>query len=146
HKSFIDYISDFTRSGFLRDIKAEAHQLVQCVFRILEQAPDSIDFGDVDYRVFEYGTLAQGPGTGGNISLTWPVDGECAWDDNRTRLHLYKMAVANVVNGIVCRKRALWTVFYIRVLATRFRSFGEVFAPLWSGVMSASFSFILRCS
>jgi hypothetical protein len=52
HKSFLDYISDFTRSEFSRDIMSEACQLdVQCTFRILEQALDGIDVGDLDYEV-----------------------------------------------------------------------------------------------
>jgi hypothetical protein len=124
HKSFLDYISDFSRSEFSRDIKSEARQLyVQCTLRILEQAPDGIDVGDLDYRVQDedwVGRLARGPGTGRNISLTWQAEEEIYWDDNRTRLLVYKMAIANVADGIRCREQASCTVFCVRALATRF--------------------------
>ncbi|KAF7763848.1 hypothetical protein Agabi119p4_8385 [Agaricus bisporus var. burnettii] len=50
HKSFTDYVYDFRRSGFSPDIRNEARQLMaQCAFRILNEAPDGIDYGDVDY-------------------------------------------------------------------------------------------------
>jgi hypothetical protein len=124
HKAFLDYISDFSRSEFSCDIISEARQLyVQCTFRILEQAPDGIDVGDLDYRVRgeeATGMLAQGPGTGRNISLTWQVDAESYWDDNRTRLLIYKTAIGNVGDGIRHREQAFCTVFCICALATRF--------------------------
>src|SRR5262249_10850495 len=129
HKSFVDFISDFARSGFSPDIKHEARQLyVQCTLRILEQAPDGIDVGDLDYDVrgeFSIGILSRGPGTGGNISLTWRVDEESDWDDNRTRLYMYKLALAIVADGIAHRQQVFYTVFCVRLLATRFRSFLE---------------------
>jgi hypothetical protein len=58
--------------------------------------------------------------TGGNISVTWHVDEEGGWDDNRTRLFIYKMAIANVAGGVEHRVPAFCTVFCIRALATRF--------------------------
>jgi hypothetical protein len=48
------------------------------------------------------------------------VDEESGWDDNRTRLFIYKMAIVNVVDGIGCRERAFCTAFCISVLATCF--------------------------
>jgi hypothetical protein len=124
HKSFVDYISDFARSGFSRDMKRETHNLyVQCTFRILEQAPDGIDLDGLDYKVYGeqlIGRLARGPGTGGNISLSWHVDEDSRWDDNRTRLFIYKIAIANVADGIGRREQAFYTVFFVRALATRF--------------------------
>jgi hypothetical protein len=116
-----NYISDFSRSEFSRDIISEARQLyVQCTFRILEQAPDGIDVA-LDYEVEDsIGRLARGPGTGGNISLAWKLDEESYWDDGRTRLLIYKMAIGNAVDGIRDREQAFNTVFCIRVLATRF--------------------------
>jgi hypothetical protein len=122
HKSFLDYISDFARSEFSRDIISEARQLyVQCTFRILEQAPGGIDVGNFNYAVQgeePAGILAQGPGTGGHISLTWHV--ESYWGDNRTRLLIYKTAIGNVADGMRRKEQAFCTVFCIRALATRF--------------------------
>jgi hypothetical protein len=125
HKSFIDYISDFARSGFSCDIKCEAHELnVQCTFRILEQAPNGIDVGGLNSKVFGehlIGTLARGPDTGGNTLLSWYVDEQSGWDDNRTKLFMYKTAIRNVADGIRHREQAFCTVFCIYALATRFR-------------------------
>jgi hypothetical protein len=124
HKSFIDYISDFSRSEFSRDIISEARQLyVQCTLRILGQAPDGIDVGDLNYDVWDenfIGTLARGPGTCSNISLAWQVDEQSFWNDNRTKLFVYKMAIGNVGDGIRHREQALTTVSSIRAIATRF--------------------------
>jgi hypothetical protein len=142
HKSFIDYISDFARSGFSRDIKREAHDLyARCTFRILQQAPDGIDVGDLDYVVYNgdtfLGKLARSPGTCGNILLTWHVDEESGLDDNRTRLFIYKQAIANVVVGIERREQAFCTVFCIRALATRLNQLsGE--SQKWFGVVFVS--------
>jgi hypothetical protein len=124
HKSFIDYIRDFNRSGFSPNIEQEAQQLkAQCAFRILEQALDHIDFGDVNYDVgglLYVGTLARGPGARCSISLTWPVDEEIDWGDNTTRLYMYKMAIASVVEGIRSGQQVFYNVFCIRLLVTRF--------------------------
>jgi hypothetical protein len=50
HKSFLDYISDFTRSGFSPDILRDARQFkAQCAFGILKEAPDGAGFGRVEY-------------------------------------------------------------------------------------------------
>jgi hypothetical protein len=128
HKSIIDYLSDFTRSGFTRNIQSEAQQnRVQCAFRILIEAPDGVDFADVDYK-FHYGTLARGPGTGSNIPLTWPTDeGIQDLDDNELRLMIYKTAVGQLVSGIERREQAFQTQFCIRLLTTGFQSYGSVF-------------------
>jgi hypothetical protein len=127
HKSFIDYISNFSRSGFSPDIRQEIHQLkIQCTLRILAQAPKGIDCGDVDYHVYSslrLGVLARGPGTGSNIFLTWPVDGKIDWDDRRTRLCIYKMAVANVVEGIRKEESGFCTEFCIHLLTRCFKSY-----------------------
>jgi hypothetical protein len=96
------------------------------LFRILEQAPDGIDVGDLDYRVRGedlIGTLARVPGTGSNILLAWQVDEESDWDNNRTELLIYKMAIANVGDGIRHREQAFCTVLCIRALATRFHTY-----------------------
>jgi hypothetical protein len=132
HKSFLDYISDFARSEFSRDVISEARQLfVQCTFRILEQAPDGIDVGDnLNYEVQGddvIGVLARGPGTSGNISLTWQleVEEDSYWNDDITRLHVYKRAIGIVADGIRHREQAFCTVFCIRALATRFDMLSE---------------------
>jgi hypothetical protein len=131
HKSFLDYISDFSRSGFSRDIEREARQLdVPCTFRILEQAPDGIDVGDdLNYEVQgepSVGVLARGPGTGRNISLTWQLeaDEESCWDDDRTRLLVYKRAIGIVAEEIRHREQAFCTVPCIRAF-TRFDILSE---------------------
>jgi hypothetical protein len=150
HKSFIDYMSDFVRSGFSSDIKHEAHELcVQCTFRILRQAPDGIDAGDLDYDVrgtFANGTLMRGPGTGDNISLAWPVGEGSDWDDNRTRLFIYKMAFESVADGFALRKQAFCTVSCIRLLATRLQSFGQIPIESLHKIVFVSSSCIPQCS
>lgn len=128
HKSFIDYISDFTRSGFSPDVLDEARQLgSRCAFRILKEAPDGIHSGDVNYR-FHYGFLARGPGTGEKISLTWLVGESGRWNDRATRLRVYKMAIGAVVAGIERGNPTFQTEFCIRLLTARFEQFGTTFA------------------
>ncbi|XP_006464131.1 hypothetical protein AGABI2DRAFT_120909 [Agaricus bisporus var. bisporus H97] len=127
HKSFIDYISDFTRSGVFSDIEHDARGLeVQCTFRVLEQAPDGFDFGDMGYssRRLNVGVVTSGPGTGNNISLTWPVDEEeIDWKDNRTRSEMYKFAVSNVVDGIRNAETVFSTAFCIGLIASRLETY-----------------------
>ncbi|XP_006463129.1 hypothetical protein AGABI2DRAFT_194079, partial [Agaricus bisporus var. bisporus H97] len=116
HKSFMDYISDFRRSRFSHAIEDEAGQLMaQCTTRILNEAPDGIDFGDVDYG-FSLGTLRRGPGTGAKISVTWPVD-EGVGTTNATRLRMYQLAVEEAV------LRMFWDgeTTFIHILSTRFK-------------------------
>ncbi|XP_006454945.1 hypothetical protein AGABI2DRAFT_176303 [Agaricus bisporus var. bisporus H97] len=118
HKSFIDYVSDFSRSGFSRNIEREAQQLkTECAFRILNEAPNGIDFGDVDYA-FVYGTLGRGPGTGDTISLTWPVGIKVAWANNLTRLKIYKLSVGVVAKNIELGDPIFRSSFCIRLLTT----------------------------
>ncbi|XP_006464091.1 hypothetical protein AGABI2DRAFT_194677, partial [Agaricus bisporus var. bisporus H97] len=137
HKSFIDYISDYTRSRFCLDVNDEAYLLeVQYAFRILEQASHGIDFDDVNYiieleRSTPFGALAFGPGTGDNISLAWPVDEEMDWYDDRTRVKLYKLAVSNVVEGIKQGKSAFCTESCIRLITSRFHQYFFNDFPIW---------------
>ncbi|KAF7762316.1 hypothetical protein Agabi119p4_8909 [Agaricus bisporus var. burnettii] len=148
HKSFMDYICDYTRSDFFLDIKQDAHQLkVQCTLRVLEEAPDGIDFGDtVDYSFWyepqglnrsvnfafevdetEYGTLLRDPGVGCHLSLTWPVDGGVDRSDDEIRLYLYKAAISNVVDGIVEGISDFCTEFFVGLLTTRFVDYPLMF-------------------
>lgn len=123
HKSFMDYISDVTRSRFSPDIQHETHQLMaQCAFRILNEAPDGIDFGDIDYRL-KYGYLRRGPGTGGKISLTWKVDEDVDCNDNAMRFLMYKLAIGEVVAGMDRGDPNFQSEFFIRLMATRFEKY-----------------------
>ncbi|KAF7770591.1 hypothetical protein Agabi119p4_6565 [Agaricus bisporus var. burnettii] len=100
HKSFIDYVSDSSRSNFFLDMRHEALQLKnECAFRVLNEAPNGIDYDDVDYR-FAYGILRRGPGAGDMISLTWPADEGSTWNGQGTRLSLYKLAFGVVARGL----------------------------------------------
>ncbi|KAF7763844.1 hypothetical protein Agabi119p4_8381 [Agaricus bisporus var. burnettii] len=124
HKSFIDYISDFRRSGFSHDIQHEARQLMaQCAFRILNTAPNGIHFGDVDYQ-FSHGTLRRGPGTGDKISITWPVDEDVNTSGNATRLQMYQRAIEEVVYWID-EDPTFQSEFYIHILSTQIIEYDE---------------------
>ncbi|XP_006463146.1 hypothetical protein AGABI2DRAFT_144529 [Agaricus bisporus var. bisporus H97] len=125
HKSFMDYISDFHRSGFSHDIKHEARQLMaQCAFRVLNEAPDGVDLGEYDNTIF--GTLCRGPGTGDKISLTWPVD-EILNSTVAMRLPMYGMAVGAVVDGMECGVPTFQSEFCIRILSTRIEEYSHRF-------------------
>ncbi|EKM82311.1 hypothetical protein AGABI1DRAFT_104346 [Agaricus bisporus var. burnettii JB137-S8] len=119
HKSFIDYVSDFTRSGFSPHIKREAQRLKnQCAFRILKEAPDGIDFFGAGYSM-RYCTINPGPGTGDKIALSWPVvDGYIGWDNCKTRLNVYKLAIGEVITGIKRGDQTFQNEFCIRLLTT----------------------------
>lgn len=120
HKSFIDYVSDFTRSDFSRDIKDEAQQLTtQCAFRILEEAPDGVDFGDAHYAL-AHGRVMRGLGTGDMISLSWLIDEKDGWNNDGTRLSVYKLALGKVGDGMKNGDPTFQTEFCIRLLTTRF--------------------------
>ncbi|KAF7763851.1 hypothetical protein Agabi119p4_8388 [Agaricus bisporus var. burnettii] len=127
HKSLIDYISDFSRSGFSHDIQRDARQLMtKCAFRVLKEAPDGIDFGDTDYKLW-HGTVTRGPGTGETISLSWPIVQEVGWNDDETRLSLYKLAMGVVLAGMRRGDTTFHNEFYIRLLTTRFEAYGDSF-------------------
>lgn len=97
HKSFVDYLSDYTRSEFSRDIKREYQELVaECSFRILTEALHGADT-DGDYDMAEAGTLLRSPGNSHDILLNWPLGNP---DDNRTRHRMYTLAVSNVIRGV----------------------------------------------
>ncbi|EKM74621.1 hypothetical protein AGABI1DRAFT_109932 [Agaricus bisporus var. burnettii JB137-S8] len=98
HKSFIDYISDFRRSGLSHDIKHEARELMtQCVLRIINEAPDGIDFGDVDASA------------------------------NVMRLRLYRVAIDEVVAGMNRKDPTFQSESCIQILSTRFESYDSEF-------------------
>jgi hypothetical protein len=127
HKSFIDYISDFSRSRFSLNIQHEAQPIwTQCTFRILKEAPGGCHFpGENDANnVFYYGDLADTLGSGGNISLTWPTD---KLNDNDARCSMYQLAVGEVVYGVECGDPAFSTKSCIRLLTTQFWRYGDQF-------------------
>ncbi|EKM75182.1 hypothetical protein AGABI1DRAFT_132533 [Agaricus bisporus var. burnettii JB137-S8] len=129
HKSFIDYISDSTRSSFSPNVRYEARQLMaQCAFRVLNEAPDGIDFGDVNYEV-RYGTMRGGLGTGDKISLTWQAGAENGWDDNETRLSMYKLAIKEVIDGMQRRDSAFQSKLCVRPLITLFEEYSHYVFP-----------------
>jgi hypothetical protein len=150
HKSFLDYIFDFTRSGFSFDIEHDCRQLMtQCALRVLKEAPDGVHFRNsaLDY-VFYYGALARGPGTGEGISLAWLADEEVDWDDDQTRLAIFKRAIGKVVSGIECRNPTFLIEPYIRLVISRFEKYGTEFpySQLCDWVFVSRFQPIFPCS
>ncbi|KAF7763444.1 hypothetical protein Agabi119p4_7981 [Agaricus bisporus var. burnettii] len=130
HKSFMDYISDFRRSGFSHDIQHDGLQLMaQCAFRVLNEAPDGINFGDVDY-ILSYGTLRRGPGFGDNISVTWPDDEGIGRDDNEMRLGMYRLSIRVVANGMKRGDPTLQNASCILILSTLFEEYNGLYLPL----------------
>ncbi|KAF7763909.1 hypothetical protein Agabi119p4_8446 [Agaricus bisporus var. burnettii] len=128
HKSFIDYVSDPSRSNLFTDMRHEAQQLqTECALRVLSEAPDGVDIGDVDYE-FLFGTLRRGPGTGNKISLTWPVDRH----NEDTRLALYKLAIGTVAYGMASGIPTFANEFCIRLLIKRFASYLSPLLRYWS--------------
>jgi hypothetical protein len=124
HKSFIDYMCDFSRSGFSPDILDEARQLsAQCIFRILDEVPDGIELCIAEAG-FLGGDLASGPVTRDRITLTWSVEDVNAWDDSQTRLNMYKLAAEEVLNGMKREDPIFQTEFCIRFLTTVFGNYG----------------------
>jgi hypothetical protein len=149
-KSLIDYLSDYSRSSFSRDIKHESRQLyVQCALRSLEQAPDGFDVGDVDYNVRAgptVGILSRVPGRGANVPLTCEADEESDWNNVRTRLYMYKWAFGSLVGKISLREKTFCTLFRIRLLTTRFQSLSGRGIPNLHAVGFVSLSSIPLCS
>jgi hypothetical protein len=127
HKSFIDYISDFSRSGFSSAIQHEAQQIwTQCVFRILKEAPDGCHFSD-ENDGFYYGFLAHTFGSGDRISLTWPTDKEISLNDHDVRCAMYKLAIGAVAAGVEHGDPVFQTEQCICLLTTRFWSYFNTF-------------------
>ncbi|XP_006463960.1 hypothetical protein AGABI2DRAFT_120767 [Agaricus bisporus var. bisporus H97] len=121
HKSFIDYVSDPSRSDLFTDIHHEAQQLkIKCAFRILNEAPNGIDIGKGDYGFF-YGILRRGPGIGDKISLTWPVIEGVAESEDAMRLKMYKLAIGVVANGTQSGDSTFRSEFCIHLLAAQFK-------------------------
>jgi hypothetical protein len=93
HKSFIDYICDFSRSGLFPDIHDEVIRLWnQCTSRILNEVPDGIELGIYEGGL-DHGQMASRSANRDKISLTWPVEDGSRWTDSLTRLNMYNMMV-----------------------------------------------------
>jgi hypothetical protein len=127
HKSFMDYLSDFTRSGFSPDFLDEAYQLnAECTFRILMEVPHGIQ-SDIRNMSFTCGTLANGPVTCDKISLTWLVEESGHWEGNKTRRSMYGLAIGRALNGIKQRDPKFQSAFCIRFLTTVWSSYDSTF-------------------
>jgi hypothetical protein len=124
HKSFFGYLS---RSGLFTNIKLEARQImIQCALRVLKEAPNGYDCNAVDTS-FVYGKLAPRSGTGDKISITWPARRGISWDNARTRLSMYQLAIGEVVQGIARRDLVFQTKPYIDLLITQFKFYDAKF-------------------
>jgi hypothetical protein len=127
HKSFTDYISDFSRSGFSSDIQHEAQQIqTQCAFRILKEAPNGPHFSH-GLNDSYYGVLAHTPCSDDQISLTWPTDNGISLDDNDVRCAMYMLAIGEVAAGVKRGDPVFQTEQCIRLLTTRFWSYFNTF-------------------
>jgi hypothetical protein len=128
HKSFPDYLRDFKRSGFSPDIDSEAQRLVyQCTLRIFEEAPDGVYMDGAsgnDLAVFG-GVLKNGPGTGDNISVSWPVVGE--HNNRKLRFNMFCGAIRKILHGLIFGEEALQSLLCIRVLTTCFATLDRNF-------------------
>lgn len=97
HKSFINYVCDFSRSGLFSDARDEMIQLRRrCTFRILNEVPDGMELGGFG-GVLQLGKLASRSATRDKISLTWPVEDAKGRTNNSMRLHMYDMTVSLII-------------------------------------------------
>jgi hypothetical protein len=120
HKSFLDYLRDFERSGFSQDFDSEAEQLMYLsALRIIEQAPDGVYVGDAysyDLHV-DHGLPRNGPGTGENIAISWSAQ---TYDDRRLRFNMFRQAVQALVKGTGDKVEVFRNLSSIRILSTCF--------------------------
>jgi hypothetical protein len=128
HKSFPDYLQDFKRSGFSPDFDSEVQRLMcQCALRIFEEAPDGVYMdgtSNYDLELFG-GVLKNGPGTGDNISVSWPVVGE--YDNRKLRFNMFKEAIWRITDGLRWKKEAFQSLLCMRVLTTCFATLDNTF-------------------
>jgi hypothetical protein len=129
HKSYLDYLRDFNRSGFSPDIKSEIMELrIKCMLRILEEAPDGCEMDGVtkdNLRLSSELDLKKAPGTGDNISVSWPAFGE--YDNRHLRCDMYGAAICTIGLGLAEREEAFQSLFCLRVLTTRFDKLPDAF-------------------
>jgi hypothetical protein len=122
HKSYLDYLRNFNRSGFSPDIESEVMELrIKCALRIVEEAPDGckIDGATKDrLRFLLSDCLKNGPGTGDNVSVSWPAFGE--YNNRHLRWDMCGAAIWSMFYGLVEREEAFQSLFCLRVLSTCF--------------------------
>jgi hypothetical protein len=119
HKSFADYIFDFTRSGFSPGFKDEARQLAtQCALRVLKEAHNGIDFNAFNYEPW-WGDMLCGLAAGDKTPLTWLVEEAGDWNDDKTRFSLHKLALTEVELGIERGDPVLQNESCIRLLTAQ---------------------------
>jgi hypothetical protein len=76
---------------------------------------------------FDYGRLASGPVTRNKILLSWTVGEASGWNNNKTWLSVYHLAIDEVVNGMICEDPIFQSEFCIRFLTTVFESYSSNF-------------------
>jgi hypothetical protein len=128
HKSFLDYLQDFERSGFSRNILFEAEQLRdQLAHRILEQAPDGVYLDGAskwDLNLGQ-GILKNCSGTQDKIAVSWPAVGED--NDCEMRFDIFRMAVSLLTRGLGDNSESLRSLLCMHVLTTCFTKLREYF-------------------
>jgi hypothetical protein len=128
HQSFPDYLRDFKRSGFSPNIDSEAEELMdQCGLRVIEEAPDGVymDGASGSDLATLGGVLKNGPGTGDNISVSWPAVGEL--NNRKLRFHMFRNAIWLLLEGLSGREEAFQSLLCVRVLTTCFASLDHKF-------------------
>jgi hypothetical protein len=123
HKSFPDFLFDFKRSRFCRNVADEVPQLqVQSSLRIVEQVPDDFDdiAGGECIEWYTYGWLKSGPGFCDNISLSWPGDERFGVTDNQLRLNLYCISMGRMCYQFKLDNKLYRNMSFFRLLTTRF--------------------------
>ncbi|KAF7773154.1 hypothetical protein Agabi119p4_5321 [Agaricus bisporus var. burnettii] len=130
HKSFLEFLYDFKRSGFSHDVEDDAHQLrAQDMYRIVEQVPNDLDSMDRGYavRCGICGELKSGPRFCDNISLSWPGDERYQISDDHLRLKLYRGAMTGMCIGFFRRIKFYLNMSSFHFLTTRFSVLDSLF-------------------
>jgi hypothetical protein len=144
HKSFNDFLLDFQRSRFSRDILDEIGLLeAQCSFRIVQQVPDKLNdtTGGVGIKCGDYGYLKGNPDYFGNISLSWPGDERFSISDDQLSLDLYCDSMSDVCRKFTRLDKNYWDISCFYALTTRFTAHGPRFPNhLLPGCAFVSFS------
>jgi hypothetical protein len=114
HKSFLDYLSDYSRSKFSSNIEQEFLALqVQFTLRIMKEVPDGVDRHGEDY--YEILDIARGSGKCDDISLAWPAHEDCDVDNDRISFTIYVEAL-EVICARFQTEAAFRSLFYLQVL------------------------------
>jgi hypothetical protein len=136
HGTFHDFLFDFKRTRFSRNIQNEAELIMLRIsLRVVEQAPDNSDgqAASEGTECSRHGLLQSGPGFCDNISLSWPGDERCAALDHELRPNLYSTTMITLCKTHI----SSWTMSYLNALTTHFTEIGC--APPIRSVMSLIF-------